>query len=144
MIEKTVRPPAHNLNSETAEARVERAKHRITAKLARVSLEELRGCSRAVSMLTWHEIIDLFLLRTKLRTPSKGTLAHLFMVLGLKLGCFLDRIVKRFKFAMKVCVPWKQNRVETGTIARPLPKSRKNQGPAQKRGTTTRRPRSMR
>jgi hypothetical protein len=142
MTERVARPPERNSNSETPEARIERAKRRIIARLSRVDLEELRGCSRAVSMLTWHEIIDLFLLRAKLRSPAKGTFADRFMSRGLKIGRILDRSLSSVQSAIKVCLQWKRTRGEAGTTTRPLPKLGKKEESANKRQAPKSSPRS--
>ena len=73
------------------------AKRRLVARLARVRVTELRRNGRQASLLTWDELIDLFLLRLMLRLPRKGTLAHFFMMNGRKFGHRLDRIVNAIR-----------------------------------------------
>ena len=75
-------------------ARVKLAKQRLVTRLSRIGLQELRGCERQVTLLTWSEAIDMFLLRHKIRAPRRGRLEYLFMILGMRLGRFLDRIIK--------------------------------------------------
>ena len=94
MAKSIVRPSPHSLRDETPEARLKRAKRRMIDRLARTSLEQLRRSYRSANVLTWNEKIDLFLLRGKLRGPAKGTLARRFMLMGLRLGRFLDRALE--------------------------------------------------
>jgi hypothetical protein len=82
----------HNFSSKTSAARICEAKRRVIDRLSRLSMTELRKESRAASMLTWGDIIDLFVLRAKISAPKKGTLAYFIVNNGLKLGRFLDRI----------------------------------------------------
>jgi hypothetical protein len=73
------------------------AKKRLVARLARASGDELRRSGRQASLLTWDELIDLFVKRLVLRLPRKGTLAHFFMMNGRKFGHCLDRILNTIR-----------------------------------------------
>jgi uncharacterized lipoprotein YajG len=88
-------PPLHDFSSERSMVRYRQAKRRVVDRLSRLNVTDLRKASRAASMLTWNELIDLFARRARIRAPKKGTLARTLMNYGFRVGCFLDRIIAR-------------------------------------------------
>lgn len=89
--------PARDFGSEERMARYWLAKRRVVDRLSRLAADELRAESRSAGMLAWSEVVDLFIHRARMRSPKKGTFAHVLMRFGLRLGRLLDRLQERLK-----------------------------------------------
>ena len=77
-------------------ARHRDARQRVIYQLARLPASELRHVQMAtIAALGWSGILEMILLREKMRTPPRASIAAWAVRWGWRIGRSLDRLVNR-------------------------------------------------